>query len=560
MWLLVWLLSTAEAAPDLLLLGNSYTARNRLDARVAEAIASTGPPGVLPSAEALTGGGRRLADHAAFLDTRPEYLEAFEGLHDRVVLQDQSQIPGFPPDDPAFLASLDGAVALRRAADGTGARTLLFLTWGRRDGDAQNPTRYPDFEAMQDRLTAGYRAYQARLDAEPGPSVAIAPVGEAFRQVLLDLRADGADPLASGSPFHALYAGDGSHPSPAGTYLAAAVIAASVTGRAPHAPHPDLPAPVTDALSEVAARVVLDDPFAPWAHAWAYDLARWEAERGLDAPISGAWDTPLVAFDAVVDLDTLRLGVDHGGVPGEGRAWCLDGGALTLDDGIVGEAGEGTLRVQGCTLEASRITVGRDAGAHGTVRLEGGTLRVPRLLRGEGTDVVEVLGGRWEDLVEADGPLDVLGGILAPDPSLVVHGELALGPDATLSLGLDGLPLVVDGLARLEGPVVLAADPAPGTILMIAERFDPADPRVEGPGGPVAVEHGRTDDGRDVLLVASPDDRGGDAEEPTAGPPGAVPPTEGCACSGSGAAGAGWVALLGGLVLRRRRPRGRVLR
>lgn len=137
------------------------------------------------------------------------------------VLQEQSQIPGFPMSSSAFVASRTAAAELAALGAARGARVVLYQTWGRRDGDDTNPALYPDFTAMQDRLSAGYAAL-ASAARDAGADVRVAPVGEAFRAI----HDAEATPLDPASLFSRLYGADGSHPSLAGSYLAACVIAA----------------------------------------------------------------------------------------------------------------------------------------------------------------------------------------------------------------------------------------------------------------------------------------------------------------------------------------------
>jgi len=158
------------------------------------------------------------------------------------------------------LAGASDLAALARAGD---AGVVLYLTWGRERGDEMNPVLFETFEAMQDRLDAGYRAMATRLRAE-GTRVRIAPVGAAFRVIHDGVRDSGADPLMEGSTFDALYEADGSHPSAQGAYLAASVIIATLTGVDP-ASLPDgagLDAAMSAALRD-AAREVMFDPV--WA-------------------------------------------------------------------------------------------------------------------------------------------------------------------------------------------------------------------------------------------------------------------------------------------------------
>jgi len=169
-------------------------------------------------------GGRRLAQHAADLEVASSPVAmAFGQRWDRVFLQDQSQIPGFPEGSADRIASDAAAQPLARAALDAGARVVFYQTWGRRDGDERNPGLYPDFPTMQDRLTAGYERL-ASLAAMSGAEVSIGEVGEAFRRVH-----DAGDR----DHFEALYDADGSHPSVQGTYLAALVLAEASVGIRP---------------------------------------------------------------------------------------------------------------------------------------------------------------------------------------------------------------------------------------------------------------------------------------------------------------------------------------
>lgn len=234
--------------------GNSYTARNDLAGRYA-ALA-----GKLSFERVTTGsrapGGYQLPMHASDAATADTPLsDALMEPWDFVVVQEQSQIPGFPAGQPQRDAGLLAAVELAERAAAAGAVTVLYNTWGRRDGDPDNLALYPDFLTMQERLDAGYEA-MAEAIREAGHPVRVAPVGDAFRVVFRDVEATGADPTTD-SDFTALYAGDGSHPSLAGTYLAALVILRAAVGDAADAvvTAPDELDPAVAAyLRDVAAR------------------------------------------------------------------------------------------------------------------------------------------------------------------------------------------------------------------------------------------------------------------------------------------------------------------
>jgi len=156
-----------------------------------------------------------------------------------VVLQEQSQIPSF---DPIYRAKeFDPYVSLlTQKISAAGARPLLFLTWGYRNGDRRN---LPDdtFAAMQTRLYSGY------WDAARSTGAAIAPVGLAWSEAV------------ASRPQLDLWASDGKHPSRLGSYLAACVFYATLTGRSP------VGDTFTDGLNESDARFL---------QSVAWDIAR----------------------------------------------------------------------------------------------------------------------------------------------------------------------------------------------------------------------------------------------------------------------------------------------
>lgn len=217
---------------EVLLMGNSYTYTNDLDVLV-EGLLQNAVPNAWT--ERLAGGGMTLADHATDASNPgTTWNKTLNGGRkwDWVFLQDQSQIPGFPTNDSYWQDSLQGAKILDAMIEKAGAQTVLLMTWGRMDGDLQNPDIYPDFLTMQSRLEKGYNNYSRNISA-PGRPAYIAPAGLAFKHIYDEIAAGGGKPNATGTPFYDLYSPDGSHPSLAGSYLAACVIYSTLTGRSP---------------------------------------------------------------------------------------------------------------------------------------------------------------------------------------------------------------------------------------------------------------------------------------------------------------------------------------
>ena len=219
--------TTTSSSVNVLMYGNSYTASNSLDA-VVEAVMDA--DGYNSTVASLTGGGMRLPQHWQNLNTSGhQWNTTLRGsAWDYVVLQDQSQVPSFPTTESMWQASKNASVDLSTAVEAEGGETVLFVTWGYRDGDSLN-TFNNNFSTMQARLLEGYTRYAENI-SNAGNTVWLAPVGLAYKTVHDAVVADGDDPTASGNLFYDLYSSDGSHPSLAGSYLAACVLHASING------------------------------------------------------------------------------------------------------------------------------------------------------------------------------------------------------------------------------------------------------------------------------------------------------------------------------------------
>ena len=190
-----------------LFVGNSFTYFNDMPAMVE--LLAAGDRGARPLFAAwYARGGGTLAQAAA--DASLKKLIASEPW-DAVVLQEQSWIPSSPTARRSQM--LPAARALDRLARGRGARTVLYMTWGYRDGDRELPG--DSYAAMQARVAASYRAVARRLRAT------VAPVGLAWRMAGRE------------RPGLELRGPDGHHPNGAGSYLAASVLYARLTERDP---------------------------------------------------------------------------------------------------------------------------------------------------------------------------------------------------------------------------------------------------------------------------------------------------------------------------------------
>lgn len=267
---LVFVLAAAFAADargqsaSALFLGNSYTYVNDLPGLVEQLALSLGD--TLTTGMAAVGGyqlGNHVGDAAsvAAIASQP---------WDFVVMQEQSQLGALPFDLTGFEA---GAAALTDLIEANDECTypVLYMTWGRQNGDAANCPSFPfmcTYAGMQQALRDNYIAVAVQNDAYA------APVGWAWKHV------------RDTHPGIALYQADESHPSINGSYLAACVfyctffrqscVGASFTSSLP----PDTAA----VLQAIASATVLD----------SLDVWNLNVPNGTDASItgtsSGAWN------------------------------------------------------------------------------------------------------------------------------------------------------------------------------------------------------------------------------------------------------------------------------
>ena len=150
--------STAVAdTPRLLFIGNSYTYGNDLDQMTAQLMAKASGDWASVRASRHAVGGARFVQHLAEADgTNGDTALRSQLLGEpyfAVMLQEQSQIPGFPQGNPMYQESAASFVGLNHIVETNGAHTLALMTWGRRSGDSQNALHYPDFKTMAESKT-----------------------------------------------------------------------------------------------------------------------------------------------------------------------------------------------------------------------------------------------------------------------------------------------------------------------------------------------------------------------------------------------------------------------
>jgi hypothetical protein len=219
-----------------LFFGNSYTYTNDLPS-VLRHLAASGGKQIQTGQR--TPAGETLSGHARAAETQ-QLLH--DGTWNVVVLQDQSQTPA-----SAWYRTTEMNPAARQLvpeARAVHAMPLFFLTPARSFGWPEQGL--PTYEQMQSAIDTGYLSIGHALAAP------VAPVGVAWEKTLRS------------APRLKLWAADGSHPSPLGTYLAACVFYAAIFRTTPEglSYHEGLTTADARRLQGLAATVVLDDPAA----------------------------------------------------------------------------------------------------------------------------------------------------------------------------------------------------------------------------------------------------------------------------------------------------------
>jgi len=193
----------AGSTISVLFIGNSLTFVNDLPKTLSDIAGSLGDK---VEYDMAAPGGYSFMQHAKDQTTLSKIKSR---AWDFEVLQDQSELPALPDyrvgnEVMPYALQLDGFIH----APGSVAKTVFFQTWGYKHGDPQYCAATPTlctYMSMQDQLS---RSYDLMAQKTGG---ILAPVGEAWR---LSQQAH---------PEFELYQGDGKHPSPEGTYLAACV-------------------------------------------------------------------------------------------------------------------------------------------------------------------------------------------------------------------------------------------------------------------------------------------------------------------------------------------------
>lgn len=220
---------------NVLFLGNSYTYVNNLPQIIHDVALSTGDT---LNFDIYAPGGYTLDQHANDSNSIGKIMQ---GGWDYVVLQEQSQLPSFP--------DYDGFGAIRLCWQihqyAPCARTMFYMTWGRKNGDALNCPVLPEvcsYEGMDSLLRKTYLGMAADNNSE------VAPVGKVWNYIRHNFSAI------------ELYQPDESHPSVAGSYAAACTFYSLLFRKDPTLISVDYSLPLNEAADiRQAAKVVAFD-------------------------------------------------------------------------------------------------------------------------------------------------------------------------------------------------------------------------------------------------------------------------------------------------------------
>lgn len=238
-------LSVSAVTKRVLFIGNSYTDVNNLPQLIANMASSSGDNLVFSTS---IPGGQTFQGHSA----APATLSLIaQGGWDYVVLQEQSQRPSFPPAQVAtevypYAKKLDSLVHAASPC----AKTIFYMTWGRKNGDAGNCAAWPPvctYLGMDSLLQERYTIMADDNDAW------LSPVAKVWRR------------LRNQNPGINLYDADESHPSMAGSFAAACSFYAVIFGKNPE--HSTFSAGLSSADAatiKTAAKIVVYDSLQYW--------------------------------------------------------------------------------------------------------------------------------------------------------------------------------------------------------------------------------------------------------------------------------------------------------
>jgi hypothetical protein len=197
-----------DKAVRVLLVGNSYTMHHSLHSML-QKLAAQVEGGPRMTVDAVAHGGYSLSNH---LRTGQALTRIRAGHYTHVVLQGHSMSAVDHPDK-----LIADAKRFKQAIDASSSQTVFYATWARSPEVRLYRTHKSvrSFAQMSMLVSSTYFELSSLLRA------GLAPVGSAFERALVE------------HPRLGLWGSDGSHPSVAGSYMAACVLYGAITGLDP---------------------------------------------------------------------------------------------------------------------------------------------------------------------------------------------------------------------------------------------------------------------------------------------------------------------------------------
>lgn len=292
----------AQTTKRALFIGNSYTYYNDLPSLTAQIANSLGDSLYW---QMVAPGGYTLEDHTVLNQT----IGALDDVEwDFVIFQEQSQLPALSQSifDAQVAPNAQYLCEQARLVNPC-VKPAFYATWGRKNGDVDNCANFPwvcTYEEQQDSLTSRYLQLAQQNDAW------CVPVGEVWREVL-----DFTDGSLE------LYDADGSHPSIAGSYVAACSFYSALFDNSPvGAVVPgNLDTEAAETIQILAATTILDED-----ETWNFTPVVWADLEFEEGPFF-----TLVNLINSFPVDSVHIemeGVDVTWEPG-------DNGAFTIGPG-----------------------------------------------------------------------------------------------------------------------------------------------------------------------------------------------------------------------------------
>jgi len=255
----------AQQEKHVLFIGNSYTYANNLPLMLSALATSTEDKIIT---ESNTGGGLTLQNHSTNAATISKIQQ---GIWDYVVLQEQSQLPSFPMSQVATQTFPYAKILCDTIRHYNNcAEPLFFMTWGRENGDASNCASWPPvctYEGMDSLLNLRYR-----MMADSNHAL-VSPVGAVWNYI------------RNNNPNIDLYSPDESHPSLAGSYVAACTFYTMILEKNPVLISDNYGLSSTDAnIIRNATRIVAFD-----------SLSKWNVDKF----------NPIADFSVIASMDTI---------------------------------------------------------------------------------------------------------------------------------------------------------------------------------------------------------------------------------------------------------------